>query len=159
MCTSPAVWQSAWMKENETLTECLDCGNIISACFVLFFCALVSFCRWNKKALDGCSLCSVLIWSKLMSLKAERALVCSPEEISWLWSPVFLGFVQLYKPNVTLHQLQTAPLERHTQHAIVTTLCDIAVSLEKNESSVTKGRLFRRQADHTCPISRCKLPG
>lgn len=82
------------MKENETLTECLACGNIISACF----CALFSLWRWNEKALDGCS---ASIWSKRMSLKAERALVCSPEQISSLWSPVFLDFVQLYKPTST----------------------------------------------------------
>lgn len=97
MSTTPAVWQSAWMKENETLTECLACGNIISACFCAFF----SFWRWNGKALDGFPRCSALIWSKPMSLKAERALVCSPEQISWLWSPVFLDFPQLYKPNST----------------------------------------------------------
>lgn len=105
MSITPAVWQSAWIKENETLTECLACGNIISACF----CALFCLCRWYEKALDWWSLCSVSIRSKLISLKVERSLVWSPEQISWLWSPVFLDFCSALQ---NLHQLQTAlPLE------------------------------------------------
>lgn len=98
MSITPAVWQSAWIKENETLTECLACGNIISACF----CALFFLCRWYEKALDWGSLCSVSIRSKLISLKVERYLVWSPEQISWLWSPVFLDFLfSTAKPTST----------------------------------------------------------
>jgi len=98
MSITPALWQSARIKENETLTECLACGNIISACF----CALFFLCRWYVKALDWCSLCSVSIRSELISLNVWRSLVWSPEQISWLWSPVFLDFLfSTAKPTST----------------------------------------------------------
>ncbi len=66
----------------------------------LFLCFIL-FLKMKWKGFGWIPRCSALIWSKPMSLKAERALVCTPEQISWLWSPVFLDFLQLYKPNST----------------------------------------------------------